>query len=92
MSIQEDLATVAEELRQARQDMSIAGSVLAASLAAGSVLHCHSADVWRVVACKALIRATRAYTATILAASDQLCEELKAINEKREQDGKRPSK
>lgn len=85
-SIQDDLAAVSRELVESKTKMGIAGSIMAASLAVAQVMR---ADVWRVVAAKRLVKITQAYTASILAAADQLNEELKMINGKRTEHEKR---
>ena len=89
MSIKDDLAAAGQELTGAKQRMSMAGGVLAASMAVAHTLKCDEASVWRIVAVKRLIKLTRAYTAGILSAADQLTEELKVINGKQGQDDKK---
>lgn len=81
-SIQNDLAAVSRELVESKTKMGIAGSIMAASLAVAQVMRNDKANVWQVIAAKRLVKITQAYTAGILAAADQLNEELKTINGK----------
>ena len=83
MSIKGDLKAAGKELQEEKQRMSIAGGVISASFSVASVMNCNEADVWRVVAVKRLIKVTRAYTAGLLFAADQLNAELKVINDKK---------
>jgi len=84
MSITEDFAAVAQELDEAKMRVSVAGGVLAASLALADVLQCHEARVWRIVAMRRLAKLSRANSASILSIADQLNSELREINEKRQ--------
>ncbi len=86
MSIKEDLAAAGREWNGVKQRMSIAGTVLATSMIVATVLKDGEATVWKIVAIKRLIRLTRAYTAGILFAADQLNAELAVINGKKGQD------
>ncbi len=80
MSTINDLKAANRELDDARRKLSLAGGTMVAAMALGTVMNCDTAAFWQIVAARRLAKLTRDFTASTLAAADQLTEELKAIN------------